>query len=261
MLTSLLQPFHLPKTIYKTTSDLSGPIRVKKRGNELRLLVGGLTQSVYVLNNNWRSFSESYWYKAAELVAEKTDVPPQGLILGLGGGSFAHLITQMLGRFPLVGVEYDSEIIEIGNKYFDLDTLKHLEILEGDAFELLDIDSLRVATRGDSYAAGVHPRFCRGGPMCPPTQEATQQKFTFIFCDLFTGMQVTNSVEEKNFLTHVANLLTEDGIALFNWSHNYNTPEQNIRQEQFLANAKKVFGKIEADVVHGGRSKLVWGRN
>ncbi len=230
MFSDFLQNVVVPRTIYTVDSPISGRISVLKRGSNIRLVSGGLTQSVYVLNNNWNRFPRSYWVKAAELIKDLLSVPSQGLILGLGGGTFAHVITHTLGEFPLIGVEYDPEIIKIGKQYFNLDTLKHLQIVEKDAFSYIDECS-------DSTV-----------------------KFSFVFCDLFTGRSVVSGIEEEQFLVEIRSLLENEGVALFNWSHSYSSATDRVRRKQMLARMEKIFSNVETQVVHSGNCMLIWGR-
>lgn len=151
----------LPRTLHSSKSGFSGEIRVVQKGRERQLLVGGYVQSI-----NWDcpEVKKRVWGKLANeallLVsanrAEPADpptrrvsapppdgccssgsAPPRILILGLGGGTEIHLISHQYPNTQFSAVEIDPEIIKLAKRYFDVDKIPNLEIVNEDAFEYL----------------------------------------------------------------------------------------------------------------------------
>lgn len=90
------------------------------------LRVGGVIQSVEV---NER-YSEDVW--DAMLPRRR---PASALILGLGGGSIATLMTRRWGPLPITGVERDPAVVRLAREEFGLDSMAHLAIVTEDAFD------------------------------------------------------------------------------------------------------------------------------
>ncbi len=109
--------------------------------------------------------------------------PASALILGLGGGTIATLLTQRWGLLPIVGVERDPAVVWLARTEFGLDTLPNVEIVTEDAF---------------AYA-----RRC-------------ELRFDLICVDLYVAGKMTHGVLASAFLRDVARLLTADGVATIN---------------------------------------------
>jgi spermidine synthase len=137
------------------------------------LRVGGVIQSVGVD----ASHVPDVW--DAMLPRER---PASALILGLGGGTIATLMTRRWGPLPIVGVERDPAVAWLARHEFGLDALPHVEIVVADAFE---------------YA-----RRC-------------ERCFDAICVDLYVAGKLTHGVLGAAFLRDVARLLTpHGGVAL-----------------------------------------------
>lgn len=89
------------------------------------LRVGGVIQSVAID----ACYTGDIW---DALLPRKQ--PESALILGLGGGSLAHLMTRRWGPLPITGVERDRTIIHLARTEFGLDAASHVRIIEADAF-------------------------------------------------------------------------------------------------------------------------------
>jgi spermidine synthase len=100
------------------------------QGREV-LLVNGVLQSVSpAASQEWGS----YW---AAMVPPFR--PSRALILGLGGGTLAHLIHQRWGEVPIVGVDASADVIATAREAGWLD-LPHLEVVIQDARAYLGED-------------------------------------------------------------------------------------------------------------------------
>ena len=109
-----------PQTVYKTTSKFSGEIKVIDHAFERRMVVGGLTQS--------GGITKKMWEKALDVLSSKYKVLSikNVLILGLGAGTVAKVISEKYPSAKIVGIEIDSSIIDIGKKYFGSGAVKNL---------------------------------------------------------------------------------------------------------------------------------------
>ena len=140
------------------------------------LRVGGVIQSVGVD----ASHVPDVW--DAMLPRER---PASALILGLGGGTIATLMTRRWGPLPIVGVERDPAVAWLARHEFGLDALPHVEIVVADAFE--------------------YTRRC-------------ERCFDAICVDLYVAGKLTHGVLGAAFLRDVARLLTPRGsVALNLW--------------------------------------------
>ena len=92
--------------------------------------------------------------------------PRSALLLGLGGGTLAHLLTRRYPTIEMVGVDADVEVVQFAREHFHLE-MPNLEIVVGDAFEYV---------------------------------EPCERCFDFIAVDLFEGYDFQRSVLSKPFL-------------------------------------------------------------
>jgi spermidine synthase len=117
------------------------------------------------------------------------ETPSNALILGLGGGTMAQLLTQRYGPLPIVGVERDPAVIFLARHEFGLAQSFHVRIEHEDAF--------------------TFARRCA-------------EPFDFIAVDLYTAGKMAHGVLGAAFLRDVCRLLTPEGLATFNlWRSPY----------------------------------------
>ena len=160
--------------------DISArPVVAREDGRKV-LRVGGVIQSVHVDE----AYRPDIW--DAMLPHER---PENMLILGLGGGTMASLLTQRWGEIPIVGVERDPAVVWLARTEFGLDALPHIQIVTEDAFSFV--------------------RRC-------------EQHFDAICVDLYTAGKLAHGVLDPSFLRDVAALLSPNGIVMFNlWRSPY----------------------------------------
>jgi spermidine synthase len=156
-----------------------GPVIVIENGRKI-LRVDGVIQSVHVD----ASYLPDVWDAMLPDVA-----PSNALILGLGGGTMAQLLTSRFGPLPIVGVERDPAVIFLARHEFGLAQSPHVRIEHEDAFT-----------------------FAR---RCAET-------FDFIAVDLYTAGKMAHGVLGAAFLRDVKRLLMAEGLATFNlWRSPY----------------------------------------
>ncbi|MBF6591379.1 MAG: methyltransferase domain-containing protein [Ktedonobacterales bacterium] len=183
---------------------------VALEGGRKVLRVGGVIQSVQV--------DERYVPDIWDAMLPRRR-PANVLILGLGGGTIATLLTRRWGPLPIVGVERDPAVVWLARHEFGLGTLAHVEMVAEDAFRYL--------------------RRC-------------EHRFDYICVDLYTAGKLAHGVFGAPFLRDVARLLSSEGTAAFNlWRSPY-VGDQVRRLRRALA----VREIVEADdnlVVHCAR--------
>ena len=150
------------------------PIVVAEAGRKV-LRVGGVIQSVAVDDQYERDVWDA-------MLPELR--PASALILGLGGGTTAMLLTRRWGPLPITGVERDPSVVWLARHEFGLGAYPHVHIAHDDAFEYM--------------------RRCR-------------EQHDLICVDLYTAGKMAHGVLAGSFLRDVARCLTPEGTAVFNF--------------------------------------------
>ncbi|MEK9200477.1 MAG: hypothetical protein AAB909_00725 [Patescibacteria group bacterium] len=115
-----------PKILEEVPSKYSGTLKVIKTLDSKYVSTGYLTQSGGLINDIWNPILKK--------VGEKNKT---WLILGLAVGTAAQIIAKKYLPTKIVGVEIDTQMIYLGKKYFDLDKIPNLEIVQQDANDYL----------------------------------------------------------------------------------------------------------------------------
>jgi spermidine synthase len=185
------------------------PIVVVEQGRTV-LRVGGVIQSVGV--------NDTYQADIWDAMLPRRQ-PASALILGLGGGTIATLLTQRYGPMPIIGVERDPAVVWLARHDFGMGALEHLRIVTDDAFD---------------YAWR-----CR-------------ETFDAICVDLYTAGKMAHGVLGGSFLRDVARLLTPEGEATVNlWRSPYLEDQlRRIGRELLVRDVVAVDDNV---VVHCGR--------
>lgn len=103
-------------------SPLNGRIKVKSFLGRFSVWVGGYEQSGPLV--------KKVWEKALKAV---TLSPRLVLILGLGCGVAAKLISEKYPKAKITGVEIDPQMIDIGRRHFSLGGIPNLKVICADA--------------------------------------------------------------------------------------------------------------------------------
>jgi len=146
-------------------------IKVKKFLWQTSVWVGGFQQSGPLVKKLWKN--------ALDVIARNV-VTKQSyksiLILGLGCGSAIKPLRQKFPDCHITGIEINSEMIEIGQKYFNLDKVPNLKIKICDARKFIS---------------------------------KTKQKFDLILMDIYSGGQEQQiKIPQK--------ILSKKGLIIFN---------------------------------------------
>jgi spermidine synthase len=157
---------------------------------QIALLADGVVQSVLVEDG---PLGPGYW----PLMLPETR-PNHALILGLGGGTIAHLLTRRFGPVAITGVECDPRVVRLARSAFGLDTL-NIEIIEADAFQFV------------TEASGL---------------------YGYIAVDLFAADTIPRQAFARPFLKRIRALLSPGGLAAINFFRDRRTAERVRRIEQ-----------------------------
>lgn len=98
---------------------------------------GVLTQSGGLINDLWKPVIRNWKLPArnAFSTADAGGEIKNCLVLGLATGTLANIIAKKYKGVKITGVEIDPVMIKIGKKYFDLDKIPNLTIINKDAKE------------------------------------------------------------------------------------------------------------------------------
>jgi len=168
----MIKHWFTPQLIKKfPDSKYNQNIKLIKFGGKLRLDIGGLTQSGQIM--------EWIWNKAFKNLLPKGFNPFEILILGFGTGSSAKLINKKWPQAKIIGIEIDSQVIEIGKKYFQTTQIKNLKIINTDAIKYIE----------DHSSDGDPKGLLRGG-----------SSYNLILLDCYQGDQIPVKFEDIKFL-------------------------------------------------------------
>lgn len=184
----------IPIKIYQTKSSLSKSIEVTWANGELVLDSENTNYSYGSLQRVLRIGLKNIGF-------EKISAMENILVLGVAGGSVIKtLVDEIKYQGKITGVEIDSEIIKIANKYFNLDKIPQLDIIIEDAFEFV---------------------------------LKTKNKYDLIIIDLFQDIKMPNFLFETFFINRVCLLLRSRGFILFNTMILDET--QNLRNKKYVS--------------------------
>ncbi|MFH0864147.1 MAG: methyltransferase domain-containing protein [Candidatus Gottesmanbacteria bacterium] len=213
-------------------------------------MVGGLTQSGPMAEKIWEDAIKEIWAGGDEFfhstlsgcepetsalarrqslprdiairsgAVKNYHAPSQGnkiLLLGVGGGSLVKLLNKYFPDAKVIGVEIDSLMINLGKKYLELEKAKNFEIIIDDA---------------ENYVQ---------------SSINYKQNFDLIFVDMYKGDKVPENLENINFLQNLKNILSINGLVIFNRLYYKNHIfEANI----FLDKLKKIFNDLRCKKIY-----------
>lgn len=180
----------VPKTLYKQYSDISEANIVVLETPKRRVM--GASHINYSLwaKDKTDDFDDRYWGSLLQtlkfnLTQKKLD---KVLILGLAGGTMAYLIDKYFHPDRIDGVEIDPVVIEAGKKYFYLESLPFLRVIEADAVVWLD----------------------------QAVKKEKQEKYDLIVLDIFHQEFTPTDCDTKEFYQKTSQLLKDDGSLILN---------------------------------------------
>lgn len=191
----------LYKILEEVESPINGKIQVVKTLEGIRILGAGLSQSGWLL--------KKIWDVALRRVKEEKPEIKKVLVLGLGGGSVAELISYYWPQASMTGVDKDKVMIDLGKRHLNLKSIPNLKIVLGDAEGFI---------------------------------KKTKGKFDIVLVDIYVGRKIPKQFKKREFIESVADLLTGGGVSCFN--HIYSADEKEDAHN-FGKKLRKIFPVVK----------------
>jgi spermidine synthase len=183
---TIFDGLQLPKVIYETDSEFNGHIQVVQIGNTRKIKVDKIDQSISYTSP---SCSRLVWGKAVQLLKENLPHTQNAMILGLGGGTMAHLLSREFPDVSITSVEIDPIMVDVARQYFDIDNIPNHKVLVTDA--------MRVVVEPDKY-------------------EIPRQSLDAVIVDIYNGEKYPDLGKSGNFITALRKLVKPGGVIIFN---------------------------------------------
>jgi spermidine synthase len=188
-----LLSYIVPINLLKINSELSQTLEVTFVNGELVLDSKNTNYSYGSLQRILRHGLKKIGFAQIEPMQEI-------LVLGVAGGSVIKtLVHEIKCKGQITGIELDEKVIQLANEYFQLNTIKNLKILQGDAFEFV----LR-----------------------------TKKQFDLIIVDIFQDTVMPSFLFETYFQDRLYEILNHNGYVLFNTmilTHNH-----DLRNKKYI---------------------------
>lgn len=206
--------FGLLKILEERQSSFNGKIQVVKTLEGVRIVVGGVSQSGWLVRKVWDAALK-------KIHKDRPDIK-KILVLGLGGGSVARLITGYWPGSEIIGIDVDPDMVELGKKYLGLGGVSNLKVFIEDAAGWVDKNK--------------------------------RESFDLVLVDLYKGAVVPKEFIQDDFLKKVEMLIRRGGIGAFN--HLYSVMEKE-EAEDFGRKLRRIFPvlvsvKPEANIIYIG---------
>lgn len=195
--------YHEVKTIQ---SPISGLVKVVMVLNKPRLIVGDMIQSGGMVRKIWE--------KAILKLKKGKKKISEVLILGLGCGDCAFEVQQHYPRAQMTGVEIDKHVVDMAECYFNLATVKNLQIA---------IDS------GARYVEKL-------------VKQKKLKQFDLIIVDVYLGKKMPSAFRTKKFFEALKKLLKKKGVVAYN--HLF-FKDHKKEAKAFIKKLEAVFPKIK----------------
>jgi len=193
------------RVLEERESKINGKLTVvKDLAWGVHIKAGGLTQSGGVVIGVWKT--------TLRKISQLHHTPiKKVLILGLGGGTIAQVISKKWPEASIVGVDLDRDFVELGKKYLQLDELNVEAIIED----------------GIAY--------------CKKAIKAGN-KFDLIFVDMYQGDLLPEEFDSQEFIEMTKSLLIDDGLVIFNRLF---YGEKRLAAYRFLRKLEKIYPIVD----------------
>lgn len=168
--------FGLLKILEERQSSFNGKIQVVKTLEGVRIVVGGVSQSGWLVRKVWDAALK-------KIHKDKPDIK-RILVLGLGGGSVARLIARYWPGSEIIGIDVDPDMVELGKKYLGLGGVSNFKVFIEDAAGWVDKNK--------------------------------RESFDLVLVDLYKGAVVPKEFTQEDFLKKVEMLIGRGGAGAFN---------------------------------------------
>ena len=172
-----LLSYLIPINIYKQNSEINKSLEVTWNNGKLVL---DSKNTNYSYGSLQRALKKGLRFIGFERIRKFENV----LVLGVAGGSVIKTLVEEIKYYgKITGVEIDQGVIEISNKYFKINEINNLSLINDDAFEFV---------------------------------LKTKEKYDLIIIDIFQDTVMPNFLFEDFFINRINFLLNLNGFILFN---------------------------------------------
>ena len=227
---SIFEGVRPPKIIAEFESKYNGKISVIQAGKTIKLSVNSVVQSI-----NWDSESaqKMYWGTLVEILKKETPALSSVLVLGLAGAALQHLISRAFTNASIVSVEIDPVMVEVGKKYFGIDTIANHRIIVDDA--------CRIVVEPEKFGLA----------------EGT---FDTLIVDICCGSEYPDLGDTGNFIARSRQLVKSGGLMVFNriYLDDYQDEVNN-----FISVISEYVQDVKTEVIAGKTNSdhiLIYGR-
>ncbi len=215
---SVFDGLKMPKIIFETDSELNGRIRIVDVGSTRKMVVGNTIQSI---NPDSPACPKLYWGQMSDSIKERFTDIQNILILGLGGGTLAHLLSRSYPEVDITSVEYDEVMIKLAKEYFYVDKIPNHRIIHEDA--------LRIVIE-------------------PEENDIAPSSLDLLIVDVLNGDKYPDLGKTGNFISAVKRLIRPGGHIVFSRIYTeFFQEEVNI----FVDSLENYFSEVETEVVAG----------
>lgn len=205
-----LLSFVFPRLVLRTSSPHNRDIRVLFEQGHYKLLVNGSRQSGEYIKELWQHALSEFG------ILPSPDVK-RILILGVAGGTVIHLLSRIYPHASIDAVDIDGTMIEIGKKYFGLDTVGNLRIVRADAGQFV---------------------------------AETAKQWDLIVIDLYIGASIPPFVADPKFLSRVRSGLSPHGQTLINYLYEF---EYRKLSDLFFQKLTEIFSSARDTKIYNNR--------
>jgi len=196
-------------------SPINGEVRVVEDFSGRSMIIGGVSQSGYLVEKLWRTAIRQIFNLKFLIFNQDLNYSNfKCLILGLGCGNAAKIVSDKLPDCKIIGVEIDPMVIEMGKKYFGLNNIKSLKTIEFDAFKLISNFKFQISN------------------------------YDLIIVDLYRGQEFPKEAEGQEFINGIKKILSNNGLVIFN-RLSYGKYKKDA--ELFAENLKKYFKIVKTN--------------
>lgn len=196
-----LLSYIFPQTIFHASSKYNHDIRVIEERGELKLLVNGSRQSGKYIRELWEAALGLFRIGRERKIKNI-------LVFGVAGGTVIHLLHKRFPAARITGVDIDTVMIDIGKRYFGLDTIPVLRLVRDDA-----------------------KHFVR----------RPAQRFDLIIVDVFFGREIPAFVERSIFLRCLRYMLNNGGTVVINYLREL---EYGMKSDKLMKTLQRIFPTV-----------------
>lgn len=172
-----LLSYLIPINIHKQNSEINKSLEVTWNNGKLVL---DSKNTNYSYGSLQRALKKGLRFIGFDRIKKFENI----LVLGVAGGSVIKTLVEEIKYYgKITGVEIDQEVIEISNKYFKINEINNLSLINDDAFEFV---------------------------------LKTKEKYDLIIIDIFQDTVMPNFLFEDFFINRINFLLNLNGFILFN---------------------------------------------